>query len=164
MTKRSFQILIILFGLNLFIAVMYSAQRAILGGPPFQATSVRLVPESLRNHSLPAASANISSLGLLRDGCRVPLEPALIRTGGKTGTFFTATYAEPVEATGVYFVTAEGDAGADPVSWMAEASIDNGSSWATVASSSMAFNRDGSPHFLMGGRARPPSARRLTQV
>jgi hypothetical protein len=75
---------------------------------------------------------------------------------------FTATYADAVEANGFYFVTSAGPPGADPVRWYAEASADNGSSWARVAASAMFFGRDGTPAFVPAPAA--PPTERLWQV
>ena len=68
-----------------------------------------------------------------------------------------------MEGNGFYFVTAAGPPGADPVRWYAEASADNGSSWAPVAASVMFLGRDGTPAFVAAA-APPPTERRLWQV
>lgn len=81
----------------------------------------------LRDPRLSPESASIAQYGLLKDGC--PYGPAGTADRGE----ILLESAIPVN--GYYFVTANSSVEADPVKWIAEARLRNGSAWESIGAS-----------------------------
>ena len=103
---------------------------------------LRFTAVGLRNPNILANNSNISSLGVLQDGCKV--SPAA--TLSRANTFY-ALFDREVHGNGFYFVTSSTSPDLDPVKWYVQTSVNNGTSWTAIASSVMMINRDGSIAF-----------------
>ena len=103
---------------------------------------LRFTALGLRNPSISPKSFNISSLGILQDGCRKSPDSTT-----RNGDSFYANFDHEITGNGVYFLTSLTSPDLDPVQWYVQASTTNGSSWIPVASSSMMISRDGSTSF-----------------
>jgi hypothetical protein len=84
------------------------------------------------------APASIGSFGLLWSGCRVE---GGRRTEAQDG-LVTLAFDDPVQANGYYFVTSNGTAAMDPVRWVVEAAVGNGS-WVSVGAGVWAMTSAG---------------------
>ena len=117
---------------------------ALRGGVQFSSSLLRFTAVGLRNPNLSANQTAISSLGLIKDGCRVYPPPVAMH---KLDNAYYALYDKTLQANGFYFVTSSVLPDLDPIKWYAQTSVNNGSSWVAIASSVMMINRDGSISF-----------------
>jgi hypothetical protein len=127
-SKRAFQF--IFAAVSAFSAYRFtSALGALERRGFFPAGVVRLRILGLRGGG-PPSTATLAVAGLLHDGCRLP---------SKVGTDLLWSNGTAVlgdwPANGYFFVTASGNAAADPVQWVVESSADNGSTWLPVGAS-----------------------------
>ena len=103
----------------------------------FTAAAAWFVPLGLRGGGAPAAAPGgaVAAFGLLRDGCPVGGAWAGPPANGTAAAYF----ASPERANGYYFVTAGGDAAADPVNWVVAAAplppVNGSAVWSLVGAS-----------------------------
>ena len=140
--KKKYQLAAFMLSMYLAYLGFLAVSTAMKGGIEVQSKTLRFTTVGLRNPNIPANFSQITSLGLLQGGCRVPPVSHI----GSANSFY-AFFGEEVRADGFYFVTSSVSPDYDPVEWYVQSLAANSSSVFTMASSAMIVNRDGSVSF-----------------